>query len=196
MGAKAEFKALPDWSPGFSSANIIDHLIEEINDDISFIDRDMRNSSSHHEHDLLEGKINGLQMARNKVQVMNTKEKLNETLTSTKFANHYEPFAERESRNPMVHKRKREYLSTCSLGDLSVIGHYEYQQKMIDDITITLPRSATIEFERTLLRNVGLTDEMDDHVFKVNDMDDELYIEFSGDYTYFGKSVANFKEED
>ena len=194
MGAPA-FKALPDWSPGYSSANIIDHLIDDINDDISLIDRERRNSSGNRQHDLLSGQIEGLQMAKYKIQAMNSKEKMNETLNSTKFANHYEPFAERESRNPMVHKRKREFPSMCSLGDMSVVGHFEYQEKIIDDITITLPRSATVEFERTLLRNVGLTGDMDCHVFKVKDMDDELFIEFSGDYTYFGKSIADFKED-
>jgi hypothetical protein len=190
-----EFKALPDWSPGYSSANIIDHLIDDINDDISLIDRERRNSSGSRQHDLLAGKIDGLQFAKYKIQAMNSKEKLNETLNSTKFAHHYESFAERDSINPMVKKRQKVWPTYCSLGDMVVLGHYEYREKIIDDITITLPRSATVELERTLLRNVGLTCEMNEHVFRIRDMNDELYIEFSGDYTYFGKSIADFKED-
>ena len=101
------FKALPDYAPIHSSSNILDHFIDDLNVDIAMLDRERRNSSGR-EHDIIEGKIQGLQVAKYKMQALNSCEKNGEILLNTKFGKFYEPFTERSTHNPLVVKRKKE----------------------------------------------------------------------------------------
>lgn len=204
MPARNEWKALHDYVEEATTLNVFERLHDEINTEITFLHARMGQAAYADEVDNIAGQISAHQFVLRKLQVckcVDTREGVSDNAIANSIGVDYVEC--RQEFHPKHRARKRkpfgDFLRAISLTGMRINRHHEYRTMEVCGDFMAFPRDAQREFERTLLKNVGIVDVvMDNHVFDVTDEQSgkRIYLEFSGDFMYVGDAIQSFTEDE